>query len=94
MSWTKPVGVFPYSNLRLVSCILCIFQACGIYLERRAAGESHTSVESDQSSVLSEMFFTSSKCLRKCMRTEEMYVASSLLTPSLCILPQLPAICG
>lgn len=53
MYCTKPVGIFPCSNSRLASGELGIFQVCGIHLERRAAGKSHTFAESGQSSVLS-----------------------------------------
>jgi len=51
-------------------------------------------IESDQRSILSEMLFTSSRYLQRCIRAEEMYVVSSLLTLSLPMLSKPPAICG
>lgn len=94
MFGTKTVGGFPCSNSSPVSVVFYLLQACGIYLETRAEVDTHNSIESGQRSVLSEMLFTSSRYLHKCIRTEEMYVVCSLLTPSCYLLSQPPAICG
>lgn len=94
MFGTKTVGGFPCSNSSPLSVVFYLLQACGIYLETRAEVDTHNSIESGQRAVLSEILFTSSRYLHKCIRTEEMYVVSCLLIPSWYLLSQPLAICG